>query len=420
MEIFRVRSIGKNDFLWYNYPMRKHKSDRTIGVITLALMAIGLIVIFAIGPQRANFMNSAYGTDYSQNYFFFHQLFSVIISIAAFFFAFKYPYEKITKYAKILVFIGIGLNVLLALLAWTGSSIASCQLGGCRWINLGILGGFQPSEFLKVGMILYFANLVGKYKKTNQLETRDFLQPYAIIAIVALVFVVIAQKDLGTGISMVAIILSILYMSGIKMGYFVAALGLVATAGIASIVLSPHRMERMMTFSGSGDSDDSYHIDNAKMAIGTGGFWGVGIGNSVQATGYLPESINDSVFAVMGETFGFRGLALIILLFSVLLFRVLKVATKLDTEKSMIVVGVFSWVGMQMVVNIASMTGLIPLTGITLPLLSYGGTSMMFVAFSLGLVLQLSCYTGREEKNESISSRRGIRGTYYTGRSSGA
>ena len=396
--------------------MRKHKSDRIIAVLTFVLMAVGLIVIFAIGPQRANFMNSAYGSDYSQNYFFLHQLVSVILSVAAFIFAFKFPYEKLRKYSKILVFIGIGLCALLAVLSVIGSSLAKCELGGCRWFNLGPLGSFQPAEFLKLGLVLYLAQLAAKWKAEGRLESRDFLQPYAIVSILALVFIVIFQKDLGTGISVVSIILAILFMSGIKKKVFFVILGVVLVGGVLSIVSSPHRMERIFTFSGGGSSDDTYHIDNAKMAIGTGGLLGVGIGNSVQATGYLPESINDSVFAVMGETFGFVGLAAVVAVFTVLLTRTLKVSMKLDAERSLVVIGVFAWIASQMILNIAAMTGLVPLTGITLPLLSYGGTSMMFVAFSLGLVLQLSCYTGREVKNENISSRRGIRGTYYTGR----
>lgn len=396
--------------------MRRHKSDRIIAVLTFVLMAVGLIVIFAIGPQRANFMNSAYGSDYSQNYFFLHQLVSVILSVAAFIFAFKFPYEKLRKYSKILVFIGIGLCALLAVLSVIGSSLAKCELGGCRWFNLGPLGSFQPAEFLKLGLVLYLAQLAAKWKAEGRLESRDFLQPYAIVSILALVFIVIFQKDLGTGISVVSIILAILFMSGIKKKVFFVILGVVLVGGVLSIVSSPHRMERIFTFSGGGSSDDTYHIDNAKMAIGTGGLLGVGIGNSVQATGYLPESINDSVFAVMGETFGFVGLAAVVAVFTVLLTRTLKVSMKLDAERSLVVIGVFAWIASQMILNIAAMTGLVPLTGITLPLLSYGGTSMMFVAFSLGLVLQLSCYTGREVKNENISSRRGIRGTYYTGR----
>ena len=119
----------------------------------------------------------------------------------------------------------------------------------------------------------------------------------------------------------------------------------------------------------------------------------------------------------MGETFGFRGLVLVILVFLILLLRLLKVSEYLaDTEERLVVIGVFAWVMAHTVVNVAAMTGLIPLTGITLPLLSYGGTSMIFVSFALGLSLQLSCYTGREVINEDTGSRRGERGTYYTSR----
>ncbi|MBO7720252.1 FtsW/RodA/SpoVE family cell cycle protein [Candidatus Saccharibacteria bacterium] len=395
--------------------MRKHKSDRLIAVITFVLMAVGLIVIYAIGPQRANFMNSAYGSNYSSNFFFLHQLLSVALSIGAFILAFKFPFDKLKLYSKILVFIGLGLCAALALFSVMGASIAKCELGGCRWFAFGSVS-FQPAEFLKLGLVLYLAQLASKWKKEGKLESRDFLQPYAIIAVVALFFVVILQKDLGTGLAVVAICLAILYMSGIKLSYFIAVLAIVFAGGVFAIISSPHRLERMTTFSGSGDADENYHIDNAKMAIGTGGLLGVGIGNSVQATGYLPESINDSVFAVMGETFGFVGLSAVVIAFTVLLSRLLTVSTKLETEKSLVVVGVFAWVASHVVVNIAAMTGLVPLTGITLPLLSYGGTSMAFIAFSLGLVLQLSCYTGREVNNESISSRRGLRGTHYAGR----
>lgn len=397
--------------------MRKHKSDRVIAVLTFVLLAVGLIVIYAIGPQRANFMNSAYGSDYSSNYFFLHQLLSVILSVAAFILAFKFPFEKLKTYSKILVFVGIGLCAALWLLSLIGSSLAKCELGGCRWFALGSVS-FQPAEFLKLGLVLYLAQLTAKWKKEGKLESRDYLQPYAIVAVLALFFVVILQKDLGTGLVIVAIILAVMYMGGIKMSVFATIVALIAVGGVIAIVSSPHRLERMTTFSGSGDADETYHIDNAKMAIGTGGLTGVGIGNSVQATGYLPESINDSVFAVMGETFGFVGLSAVIAAFTILLMRVLKVATKSGTEESLVVTGVFAWVAAQVVINIAAMTGLVPLTGITLPLLSYGGTSMMFIAFSLGLVLQLSCYTGREVKNESISSRRGVGGTYYAGRRS--
>ena len=172
------------------------------------------------------------------------------------------------------------------------------------------------------------------------------------------------------------------------------------------------------TLTGGESSDSTYHIDNAMLAIGTGGFSGVGIGNSVQATGYLPESINDSVFAIMGETFGFFGLFIVISIFCIMLLRILKVAGHTqDDSNRFFVIGIFSWTLAQVVVNIMAMTALIPVTGITLPLLSSGGTSMIFIAFAIGEVCQLSCYTRREvNKNEDISSRRGIRGTHHSSR----
>lgn len=122
----------------------------------------------------------------------------------------------------------------------------------------------------------------------------------------------------------------------------------------------------------------------------------------MQATGYLPESINDSVFAVMGETFGFVGLSAIVACFAGLLFRLLRTARFLhDDEQSLIVIGIFAWLTAHVVLNISSMTGLMPLTGITLPLLSSGGTSMLFSAAALGLALQISCYTAREPRKET-------------------
>lgn len=364
-------------------------------------------------------MNASYGTDYDNNYFFVHQIFSVALSIAAFIVAFKFPYQKIRKIAKWVMYIGLGLCVILMILSWVGSSLASCQLGACRWISLGPLGSFQPSEMLKFGLVLYLAQMISEKKQNGKLgDIREFWVPFGILCIVSLIMVVVVQSDLGTGVTMITIILAMLFMSGIPMKQFWIVVGVIALAGILAIVTSPHRLERLMTFSGE-ESSDTYHIDNAMMAIGTGGIFGVGIGNSVQATGYLPESINDSVFAILGETFGLVGLLAIVICFTVLLFRLLKVSERApDDEQGLVVVGVFAWIAAHLIVNIAAMTGLMPLTGITLPLLSYGGTSMIFISGALGLCLQISCYTSREvrKENESISSGRGLGGPHYTSR----
>lgn len=387
--------------------MRKHKSDRIIGVLTVILLGVGLIVIYAIGPMRANVMNATYGTDYSENYFFLRQLLNVVLAMAVFIAAFKLPYAWVRKWGKVVLILGLLACAALMVLSWTGSSMASCELGACRWIKVGGGISFQPAEIVKFGLVLYLAELMAERKKQGKLTSwSDFWLPFVIVCGLSLGFVVVVQKDLGTGVSMMAIIVAMLFMSGVPMRYFGMALGVIGVCGVLAIVSSPHRIERLLTFN-DADSSDSYHIENAMIAIGTGGFFGVGIGNSVQATGYLPESINDSVFAVMGETFGFVGLVAVVVCFAVLLLRLLRTANYLhDDEESLVVIGVFAWATAHVVVNIASMTGLLPLTGITLPLLSYGGTSMLFMAAALGLALQFSCYTSREPRKEEVVEAR--------------
>ena len=403
--------------------MRKHKSDLVILFTTIGLMILGLVVIYAIGPMRANVLNSTYGTDYDSNYFFLGQLRSVGLSLIAFFAAFKLiPYKYVKKFAKPFMIVALILSALLWVLSMAGSSLAKCELGECRWYNLGVVS-FQPAELLKLALVIYLADFLARKKEEGTIGSwREFWLPLLIVCGLSLFLVVIAQGDLGTGVALIAIIFGTLLIAGVPAKQYLIMLALVLGVAVGAVATSAHRMERIHawldTISGAASSDSTYHIENAILAIGTGGIFGVGIGNSVQATGYLPESINDSVFAIMGETFGFVGLFLIILIFGAMLIRMLKVAEHTaDPESRIFIVGVFAWTLAQVTVNIMAMTGLVPVTGITLPLLSYGGTSMVFIAFAIGLVLQLSCYTSREViKNEDISSRRGIRGPHYASR----
>ena len=403
---------------------RKHHSDLAILFATLGLMALGLIIIYAIGPMRANVLNNTYGTNYDSHYFFIGQLRSVVLSLVAFFLAFKViPYKYLQKYAKPLMITALALSVLLWILSLMGSSLAKCELGECRWFNLGIVS-FQPAELIKLALVIYLADFITRKKKNGELgKWQEFWLPLIAVCGASLFLVVIAQGDLGTGVALIAIIFGMLLASGVPAKQYLIMIALVIAVAVGSVVTSSHRMERVNawldTLQGAEVTDSTYHIENAMLAIGTGGLTGVGIGNSVQATGYLPESINDSVFAIMGETFGFVGLLLVLAVFMSMLIHMLKVAEHtLDSEANLYIIGVFSWTLAQVIVNIAAMTGLVPVTGITLPLLSYGGTSMIFIAFAIGIVSQLSCYTSREVINnhENISSRRRVGGTHHTSR----
>lgn len=417
---------------------RQHRPDYQIVLFVGLLMLLGLILMYAIGPQRANVLNALHNTTYyTETYFVVKQFVSLALSIAAFAAMALIPFTFMKKYAEKMVWLGLGLCVLLFV---TGnvlhiSQIAQCSLGACRWFELGPFGGFQPAEFLKFAILIYIARFLGiRHQQGLINDMQRTVWPVLGVALVSLFFVVVLQRDLGTGLALTAILFSMLIVSGMTWRILAKIVGGALVLGLLVVVLFPHRMERITTFF-QGDNatavdaeDTNYHIKNAKIALGTGGFLGLGIGNSVQATGYLPEAINDSVFAIIGETFGFVGSVLVLVLFSALLLRLLRISDHLvDMPMRLAVAGVWGWLVAHVILNIASMLGIFPLTGITLPLLSFGGTSMVFIAAALGLAFQLSRYTAHravimasvgEDANANTRSRRRIGGARFSGRRS--
>lgn len=407
---------------------RRHRPDYKIALYMGLLMLLGLIIMYAIGPQRANVLNNAYGTDfYTSTYFFIKQTVSLLLALGMFIALATIPFDLLKKNAVKILLAGLAACVLLFLTGdLLGLGIAQCTLGACRWFDLGPLGSIQPAELLKFGLLIFVAGFLGARMKQGLVnDLHKTLIPLGILVLVSAILVIGIQRDMGTGIAMLAIVSSMLMVANVNKRVGVLLLGAAVALGILMIIIAPHRMERITTFL-AGDAseniavdDANYHITHAKIAIGSGGLFGVGIGNSVQATGYLPEAINDSVFAIMGETFGFVGLVVILLLFTALLMRLLKVADHLTNPwMKLAVAGVFGWLGSHVILNVAAMIGVFPLTGITLPLLSFGGTSMIFIAGALGLAFQLSRYTvygpvNKEDRNENIGSRRGVGRSRY-------
>ncbi len=399
--------------------VRKHHPDRLIVVFTLILMLIGLLMMYAIGPQRANLLNSVFGYEYSDTYFFVKQFISFLLAGAAFALMATIPYNWILKHGSKMLIAGLIACVLLAIAGAADLAIAQSVNGATRWFLLGPLGSIQPAEILKLGLLLYLAVYLGIRAKEGKInDLKQTLLPVGAIAAASLFLVIVIQRDLGTGIAITAIIAAMLFAAGINKKIIFGVMGILLVSGLFLIVTSPHRMDRVATyldFDNTSTSDaGGYHIQHAKIAIGSGGLFGVGIGESVQASGYLPEAINDSIFAVMGEMFGFVGLIAILALFVALLMRILGVMDYLiDIRLKLLAAGVFGWLGAHVILNVAAMIGIFPLTGITLPLLSYGGTSMIFITAALGLVYQLSRYTVhpsrlKEESNENSRSGRGL------------
>ena len=297
------------------------------------------------------------------------------------------------------------------------TGIVTCDEGACRAFRIPGLGiGFQPAEFFKISVLFYVPWLIKDRKERGLLDKSEFILPISVLMALIAIFVGVMLKDFGSTVVMVFMIFLMMIVGGVSFKVIGGLLAGIAAVFLVLVVTQPHRVQRIMGF--AEDGEEGWHLENSLIGMGTGGVFGVGLGNSIQSTGYLPEALSDSIFSIIGESWGLIGAGLTLLILVALMMRILGVAKKTaDREQCLLVVGVFAWLAAHVIINIGGMTGITPMKGITLPFLSYGGTSMMFISFAVGSVLQISGWTKREEikEDENISSRRGQRGPRYTG-----
>lgn len=403
--------------------VRRHRPDYRLVLLMGILVLIGLVVLFAISPYRVESINLEGGT-LDQAHFMQRQLLYLALGVGAFGFAAMTPLGLWKRFTNKILLTGLGMCLVLAFLGLFLDGGPVIEAGGAtRWFNLGF-SSFQPAELLKFGLLLYIAGFLGRRIQQGRVNSvHETLLPLAVLVGIASLFIIVLQKDMGTGITMLGMVAAMLFVSGLNRRLI--ALSLAVAAGVATllIITSPHRIERVLTFFSSSSSEaSSYHINQAAIALGSGGFFGRGLGHSVQAFGYLPEALNDSIFAVLGETFGFVGLITILAIFVALLLRLLRIQDYLvDPSLRLIVAGTFGLIATHVVVNVGAMTGVFPLTGVTLPFLSFGGTSLLFMMLSLGLVMQISRYTTHTDVNKSEAThensqrRRGVGRSRHAG-----
>lgn len=380
--------------------LRKHRPAYLLPVLALVLLAMGLVVIFTIGPGLSVQRNV------SENYFVNKQFIAMILGFAAFFVAGKIPLQFWSK--AVWPFVGLAVLGALAVLLF-GSEIN----GATRWVSVGGFS-FQAAELIKFAYMLWIAMLLSRPESLTAQNESPTLKK--ILASLLLVGFVVAglQSDLGSAAVMVSMVGGMLFISGFRLKKIAIVGGIVLAGVVLAIAVTPYRRDRLMTFM-NPESDclgSGYQACQALIAVGSGGVFGKGIENSVQAFGYLPFAENDSIFAIYAEKFGFAGTTLFIFLYGLLLATILRVARKAPDQFSrLLVIGVFMWFGSQALINIGAMIGLLPLKGITLPLVSYGGTSLIFVLGALGVVFQVSRYTRRysavssQASDSSYSSR---------------
>ncbi len=363
---------------------RRHRPDYGLLILSLVLLVIGLVVVYSIGPGLAAIKNV------SDNYFVTKQLIAIGIGLTAFAVTAMVPLKFWKRVQRPLI-VAAAVATLIALV-----TPLSPEYPAHRWIRFGGLS-FQSVELIKIAILVCLSSFLATQTARGELNNeKKTLQPIVVVLGLLGVVVAILQKDLGSAVVLVAMIVAMGYVAGISMKRL--AQGGLLIAGVLALLVLPfsYRRERVFNFVNpeANCQTSGYQACQALIAIGSGGLTGKGLGYGAQAFGYLPEAANDSIFAIMAEKFGFLGMSVVIALFTALFTRLIRILERApDMTSRLIVAGVLAWLSTQTLINIGAMIGLLPLKGITLPFISYGGTSIIFVLAALGMVFQISRYT---------------------------
>lgn len=339
--------------------------DYLLLAVVLTLLLIGVVMVYSSSYVWSDYK---FGDSF---YYLKRQSLFAGVGVAAMFFVMLIPYSNWRKYAKVILF---SCFVLLLLVLIPG--VGMVRGGAQSWLGIGAFS-IQPSEFMKLGLIIFLA----AYLAANQKYITSFKKGFfpSLILVFTAFGLIMLQPDLGTGMVLVLTCMLMIFVSGAKLSHFfgLAAIGL---AGFALLIISaPYRISRITAFLNPWEDPlgDGFQIIQSLYAIGPGGLMGVGLGESLQKYFYLPEPQTDFIFAILGEELGFIGGTFVIGLFLLLFWRGIKVALEApDSFGRFLALGIVSMLIIQAMINISVVIGLIPVTGITLPFLSYGGSSL--------------------------------------------
>ena len=349
------------------------RGDVLLVCMVLFLDVFGLAVLYSTGSYNGSVR---FGDAF---YYMKKQFFAAALGMLAMYLISCMDYHIFEKYAIAAYLISLALStlVLFAGNAYNGSR---------RWLSLGPLS-FQPSEFAKLAVILFLARMVGRQKK----KKNSFLNLVFVIALVLPIVALVGTNNLSTAIIILGIAVIVVFVSDKRYMQFVwiAAAG----AGMMALFLGmeSYRLERIAIWKNPEAYEKGYQTIQGLYAIGSGGLFGRGFGESIQKLGFVPEAQNDMIFSIICEELGFVGATILMLVFLVLIWRFMVIAVHApDLFGSLIAAGAMGHIAIQVILNVAVVTNTIPNTGITLPFLSYGGTSVLFLLSEMGLVLAVS------------------------------
>lgn len=376
-----------------------HAPDYALAGLIVLLLLIGIVMVSSASVVLSY---TNYGNN---NYFLNHQILAAGLGVGVLLVTQRIDYHNYRRIAPLALFLTIGLLAAVVLTPFGTDHGTSAR----RWIHLGSLS-FQPTEMVKLTFIIYLAAWLERKGEKIKDFSYGFLPFVVMMGIVALL--IMKQPDLGTLSVIVLTSAAMFFVSGASLSHLLLGIGASLGALFVLIKAAPYRLARLTIFlhPGTDKSGIGYHVNQALLAIGSGGLFGLGFGHSIQKYNYLPEASTDSIFAVIAEELGMLRASLLLGLFALLAWRGFKIARAAPDQFGMLVaVGITSWVVFQTVINIAAMLSLVPLTGVPLPLISYGGSSLIWTLGALGILLNISKQT-KETGYETSALRRRVGG----------
>lgn len=363
----------------------KARAPKSVDLILLGLIIVLVVIGFFIFSSASLGLLARSGASFSSvafNQFFF----GICLGSLALLITSNIYYRNWRQYAFYIFLAGIGLTLLVF------TPLGMTHAGATRWIDVGFTT-FQPSEFLKISFVIYVASLLsGTHRQIDSF--RYGVGPFVLtLAVVGAVMLKLPDTD--TFMIMVGAGLAMFFTAGARLWHIFSLFGVAILLLLTVAFMRPYVMDRITTFMHPTDDSQGsgYQIKQSLIAVGSGGLIGRGYGQSIQKFEYLPEPIGDSVFAVFAEEFGFAGSIILIMLLAIFTFRGFKIATHADDLFGMLlVVGFMTMIVSQAFLNIAAMVGIAPLSGLPLPFISHGGTALISILASLGIVLNVSRY----------------------------
>lgn len=349
------------------------KSDLALLLSIIILTFFGLFMIYNASSYVA-FRDFGDKYSYVRDQFFWVLIGFGVLSLVSFF-----DYHRFYNLALPILIASIGLLFLVFV-----PGIGIKALGARRWIDLGFFV-LQPSEFAKIALTIYLSAWFSTKEKGR------FLAFLLLIGLVILL--VMLQPDMGTATIILGEALVLYFLSGGSLLHILSLIPIIGIGGLFLILIEPYRVSRLATFlnPNTGIETSSYHLRQILIALGSGGLFGVGIGNSLQKYAYLPEGTTDSIFAIIAEEIGFVGVLFLILLMLFVIYRGFHIAIKAkDVFGKLLAGGITSFIAIQTIVNLGAQTALLPLTGVPLPFVSYGGSALIVNLFSVGILLNIS------------------------------